>query len=61
LAGAFREDITFKDLEKSDWAFVAACLVASIFCGVWSVKLGMTHYKAQHGTTEFSSSHRPAK
>jgi hypothetical protein len=32
LAGAFREDTTFKDLKKGDWAFVAACLVASIFC-----------------------------
>jgi hypothetical protein len=61
LAGAFREDATFKDPEKGDWAFVAACLVAAIFCGIWSVKLGNAHYKAQHSATEFSSSHRPAK
>jgi len=55
------EEALFKDAKKGDWVFVAACLVAAIFCGVWSVKLGAEHYKARHSATEFSSSHRPAK
>jgi hypothetical protein len=55
------EKALFKDAKKGDWAFVAACLVAAIFCGVWSVKLGVAHYKARHSATEFSSSHRPSK
>jgi hypothetical protein len=51
----------FKDTNKGDWAFVAACLAGAVLCGIWSVKLGAEHYKARHSATEFSSSHRPAK
>jgi hypothetical protein len=28
---------------------VAACLAAAFFCNVWSVKVGIAYYKAQHG------------
>jgi hypothetical protein len=55
------EDTLFKDANKGDWAFVVACVAVAIVCGVWSVKLGTAHYKAQQGATEFSSSRRPAK
>jgi hypothetical protein len=51
-------DRFFKDANKYDWAFVAACLAAAIVCGVSGVKLAIAHYKAQHSA---SSSHRPAK
>jgi hypothetical protein len=37
------------------------CVAGAIFCGIWSVKLGISSYKAQPGASEFSSSHRPAK
>jgi hypothetical protein len=55
------EEALFKDTNKGDWAFVAACLAAAIFCGVWSVKLGIAHYRARHSATEFSGSQRSAK
>jgi hypothetical protein len=52
------EGAMFKEMKKRDWAFVAVCLAAAIGFGTLSVKLGVEHYRATHGATEFSSSQR---
>lgn len=50
----------FGDMKKRDWVFVALCLLGAIICAIGGVYLAMD-YRAHRGTSEFSSSHRPAK
>ena len=42
-----KERTVFKELKKSDWAVVAICLAASIFLGIYSVKLAIA-YRTQN-------------
>ena len=52
LIGQLREVQTgsrtiFKEMQKHDWAFAAICLAASIFFGIYSVKLAID-YRTQN-------------
>jgi hypothetical protein len=42
-----KERTVFKELKKRDWAVLAICLAASIFFGIYSVKLAIV-YRAGH-------------
>jgi hypothetical protein len=48
----------FDQMQKRDWALVAASIAGALLFGVWSFQMGVAYHRLQHGATDLSSSKR---